>query len=225
MPGSGIKAFANGDILTSADVNNYLMDQAVCVFANEAARDAAFAGVGPPDLSAGRVCFIVATNQLQFYNGTTSAWVNASAQLTPNQVIEANIADNAVTTNKIANSAVTTAKIANGAVTAEKLGPTTIEEVSGTSYTLALADVSKTKRFTSSSAVTVTIPVDTSVDFAVGSEIYFLQYGTGQVSFSPSTTVTLNSDDGRRKIKTRYSSASLLLVAQNEWVLTGNLAA
>lgn len=41
MPGAGFKTFNAGSVLTASDVNTYLMQQAVMVFANEAARDAA----------------------------------------------------------------------------------------------------------------------------------------------------------------------------------------
>ena len=40
MP-SGYKSFSVSEVLTAADVNNYLMEQSVCVFANATARDAA----------------------------------------------------------------------------------------------------------------------------------------------------------------------------------------
>lgn len=41
MPGAGFKTFTAGSVLTASDVNTYLMQQAVMVFTNEAARDAA----------------------------------------------------------------------------------------------------------------------------------------------------------------------------------------
>jgi len=70
MAGSGRKTFSPGDVLTSSDVQNYLMDQSVMVFAGTAARTSAI-----PSPSAGMVAYSTAT-QLQVYNGT--AWVDAS---------------------------------------------------------------------------------------------------------------------------------------------------
>lgn len=70
MAGLGRKTFSPGDVLTSSDVQGYLMDQAVMVFAGTAARTSAI-----PSPSAGMVAYSTAT-QLQVYNGT--AWVDAS---------------------------------------------------------------------------------------------------------------------------------------------------
>lgn len=66
MPGLGRKTFNSGDTLTAADVQGYLMDQAVMVFAGTAARGSAI-----PTPSAGMVAYSTAT-QLQVYNG--SSW-------------------------------------------------------------------------------------------------------------------------------------------------------
>ena len=76
MAGAGAKLFNSGDVLTAAQVNTYLMDQAVMRFANEAARTAAFGGAGEPVLASGMMSFLVDTASVQVYNGT--AWVAIS---------------------------------------------------------------------------------------------------------------------------------------------------
>jgi hypothetical protein len=68
MP-SGFKTFAVSEVLTAADVNNYLMEQAVAVFANASARDSA---ISSPEN--GQACFLLDSNSLQFYY--SSAWNN-----------------------------------------------------------------------------------------------------------------------------------------------------
>ena len=70
MAGLGRKTWSPGDTLNAADVNGYLMDQSVMVFAGTAARASAI-----PTPSAGMVAYSTAT-QLQVYNG--SAWVDLS---------------------------------------------------------------------------------------------------------------------------------------------------
>ena len=65
--------FASGDVLTAAQVNTYLMDQAVMRFANEAARTAAFGGAGEPVLASGMMSYLIDVASVQVYNG--SAWV------------------------------------------------------------------------------------------------------------------------------------------------------
>ena len=73
MAGAGNKLFTSGSILTANEVNTYLMDQAVMRFADEAARTAAFGGVGEPVLAAGMVSYLIDVASVQVYNG--SEWV------------------------------------------------------------------------------------------------------------------------------------------------------
>lgn len=61
------KVFANGFALNASELNTYLMNQSVMVFANAAARTAAFT---PTE---GMVTYLEDTNALEVYNGT--AWV------------------------------------------------------------------------------------------------------------------------------------------------------
>jgi hypothetical protein len=70
MSGLGRKEWSPGDVLTAADVNGYLMDQSVMVFAGTAARASAI-----PTPSTGMVAYSTATG-LELYNGTD--WVGIS---------------------------------------------------------------------------------------------------------------------------------------------------
>jgi hypothetical protein len=70
MAASGYKVFATGDVLTAADVNNYLMLQTVMVFANAAARTTALSGV----LAAGLCSYLKDTNVVEIYTG--AGWVS-----------------------------------------------------------------------------------------------------------------------------------------------------
>jgi len=73
MAGAGAKLFVSGDVLTAAQVNTYLMDQTVMRFADEAARTAAFGGVGEATLAEGMMSYLMDTNSVQVYDGTQ--WV------------------------------------------------------------------------------------------------------------------------------------------------------
>jgi hypothetical protein len=70
LPGLGRKVFSAGEVLTAANVQGYLMDQTVMVFASSAARSSALGTA----VSAGMVSYLTATQQTQFYNGT--AWTD-----------------------------------------------------------------------------------------------------------------------------------------------------
>ena len=72
MAGAGYKLFNTGDVLTAAQVNTYLNEQTVMVFASSAARTSALSGV----LAEGMVSYLQDTNAVEVYNG--SAWVGVS---------------------------------------------------------------------------------------------------------------------------------------------------
>jgi len=76
MAGAGYKLFATGDVLTAAQVNTYLMQQTVMVFASSAARTTALSGV----LAEGMVSYLQDTNTLEVYDG--AAWVGATGDIT-----------------------------------------------------------------------------------------------------------------------------------------------
>ena len=77
MAGAGYKLFNTGDVLTAAQVNTYLMQQTVMVFASAAARTTALSGV----LAEGMLSYLQDTNATEVYNG--SAWVALAADQTP----------------------------------------------------------------------------------------------------------------------------------------------
>jgi hypothetical protein len=95
----------------------------------------------------------------------------------------------------------------------------------GTTYTLALTDVAKVISLTNASAITLTVPTNTSVAFPVGSQILLYQGGAGQVTISPDGGVTVRSSGSKLKLTDQYSVAGLLKLATDEWVAFGNLAA
>ena len=84
MAGLGIKTFGT-EVLTSGQVNGYLMQQSVMTFDSDAARTSAFtaAGLSPAE---GMVSYLKDTNEVQVYNG--SAWIQIV-----NSTLESIVAD------------------------------------------------------------------------------------------------------------------------------------
>lgn len=84
MPGSGFLTFVDGQVLTAAQVNGYLMKQAVMYFATAAARTSAI--TSPEE---GMVTYRADSDVIEYYNGTT--WVAitdvSSAQLVSNKIL------------------------------------------------------------------------------------------------------------------------------------------
>jgi hypothetical protein len=76
MAAGGFKTFTTGEVLTSADTNNFLM-QGVLVFDDAAARDAAI--TAPVE---GQVVYLKDTNAVLSYDGTSYVGVGGSSPLT-----------------------------------------------------------------------------------------------------------------------------------------------
>ena len=70
MAGLGFKVWSAGDVLAAADVNGYLMQQSVMVFASSAARSSALGTAS----AEGMVTWLSDTNVLEAATGTAS-WV------------------------------------------------------------------------------------------------------------------------------------------------------
>jgi hypothetical protein len=71
------KVFANGFALNASELNTYLMNQSVMVFADSSARSTAL--TSPTE---GMVTYLENTNALEFYNGTVWGAVGADTTLT-----------------------------------------------------------------------------------------------------------------------------------------------
>lgn len=72
MAGAGFKDFAAGDVLTANDVDTYLMQQTIMVFADSTARGSAITSP-----SAGMFTWITSTSSLEYYTG--ASWAPFSA--------------------------------------------------------------------------------------------------------------------------------------------------
>lgn len=67
MAGAGFRTFTAGDVLTAAQVNTFLMQQSLMVFAGTAARGSAITSP-----SEGMFTYLTDTNALEYYDG--AAW-------------------------------------------------------------------------------------------------------------------------------------------------------
>lgn len=95
----------------------------------------------------------------------------------------------------------------------------------GTTYTLALTDVAKVVTLNNASAITLTVPLNSSVAFPVGTQILLYQAGAGNVTIAGAVGVTVRSDGSKLKLNAQYAVGGLLKLATDEWVAFGNLKA
>lgn len=99
----------------------------------------------------------------------------------------------------------------------------TVNTQTGTTYTTVAADASKFLTLNNGSAITLTIPPNSSVAYPVGTKIDLLQLGAGQVTVAGGSGVTVNATP-TLKFRAQYSGASCIQYAANTWILAGDLA-
>lgn len=92
-------------------------------------------------------------------------------------------------------------------------------------HTLSVEDSGRTLVMNMSIANTVTVPTFANAPFSIGETINIIQQGVGQTEVVAEAGVIISSKDGHRKLSSRYSAAAIVNVAQNNWILIGDLTA
>ena len=93
--------------------------------------------------------------------------------------------------------------------------------------TLTVANMYRTIMVNTVSNVDVVIPLDTNnaQEIPVGARFEVIRANTGEVTVAPAVGVTLRSKNNYTKIGATYSGAMLTKLADNEWLLIGDLKA
>jgi hypothetical protein len=203
MAGAGYKLFNTGDVLTAAQVNTYLNEQTVMVFASSAARTSALSGV----LAEGMMSYLQDTNSVEVYDG--SNWVSVGS------------------TGDITGITTGTDSGLSGGVTS---GTATLrlklefDAETGTTYTLVAGNLNQLVTLNNASPITLTVPPSV---FSAGDVINIAQIGLGQVTLAQGAGVTINSTGASAtapKLRARYSAASIICTASNTFLVVGDIA-
>ena len=160
---------------------------------------------------------------------------NLSATLTTSIGLKAPLASPTFTgTVTLPSGTVTSAMILDGTIANADISTTAaidlgkLADVSTSaqtaSYTLVLADKNKIVEMSVATANTLTVPPNSSVAYAVGSQINILQTGAGQTTVTAGAGVTINAAPGL-KMRTQWSYATLVKRATDTWVLVGDISA
>ena len=135
------------------------------------------------------------------------------------------ISDTGVTA--IASGVIVNADISSSAsIELGKLANVSIDTKTA-NYPLVLTDANKIIEMNlTGTANTVSVPTNASVAFPIGTQINIVQYGTGKTQILASTpgTTSIRSTPGSY-LRDRYSSATLIKRATDEWYLIGDLSA
>ena len=89
-------------------------------------------------------------------------------------------------------------------------------------YTFGSADQGKIIEF--NGTFTVTVPPESTYNYATGSVLNLLNIGTGTITIAGGTAVTVNGNPGL-KLSSQWSGASIVKRSSNTWVAVGDLSA
>lgn len=151
--------------------------------------------------------------------GTTAALT--SSVLTSGQILIGSTSNDPAAATLTAGTGIEVAN-ASGSIT---ISSTTILINTQTdSYQLIATDAGKLIQMNKASANTLTVPLNSTVGFAIGTQILVEQVGAGTTSIGYEVGVTINSSGGALDIYGQYSAAILIKTATNTWMLAGDLA-
>jgi len=104
------------------------------------------------------------------------------------------------------------------------VAPLQINAQTGTTYTFVLADAGKMVTSSNGSAQTLTVPPNSSVAYAIGTQVIVQNIGSANATLAEGSGVTINSKDDNKEIDGQYAAATLIKTATDTWSLIGALA-
>jgi len=103
------------------------------------------------------------------------------------------------------------------------VAPLAINAQTGTTYTFVIGDAGKLVTSSNGSAQTITVPPNSGVAFAIGTQIIVQNIGSANATLATAGTPTLNSKDANLEIDGQFAAATLIKTATDAWSIIGAL--
>lgn len=201
---SGYRTWTPGEVITASNVQSYLQDQTVMVFASTAVRGTAV--VVPTE---GMLSWLEDDNKFQYYNG--SSWADLIVPITGGTAGQAYVSNG-------------TATASFQDLKAEYIATTLTEKTA--SYTAVASDTNTVLNVTGTANVTITVP---NVIESVGDMVQVLNNTTGTVTIAAGTGITSWAGVGTAGtavaflMDSPYTAAAVLKTDTNEYRVIGKV--
>jgi hypothetical protein len=160
-------------------------------------------------------------------NGLSGGGSSGAVSLAIDTTITADLSTAQTFTNKTLTSpTINGATIATSTLTSPKVN-LGINTQTGTTYTTVLDDNGKLVTLSNASAITLTIPPNSSVAYPVGAQLNLAQLGAGQVTFAGGSGVTIvstGSTASAPKLRAQYSTATAVQTSTDNWLVMGDIS-
>ena len=160
-------------------------------------------------------------------NGLSGGGSSGAVSLAIDTTITADLSTAQTFTNKTLTSpTINGATIATSTLTSPKVN-LGINTQTGTTYTTVLDDNGKLVTLSNASAITLTIPPNSSVAYPVGAQLNLAQLGAGQVTFAGGSGVTIVSTGATAsapKLRAQYSTATAVQTSTDNWLVMGDIS-
>ena len=160
-------------------------------------------------------------------NGLSGGGSSGAVSLAIDTTITADLSTAQTFTNKTLTSpTINGATIATSTLTSPKVN-LGINTQTGTTYTTVLDDNGKLVTLSNASAITLTIPPNSSVAYPVGAQLNLAQLGAGQVTFAHGSGVTIVSTGATTsapKLRAQYSTATAVQTSTDNWLVMGDIS-
>ena len=186
-------------------------------------QDGTFAGTGWIQVVADPATFVVGTDNIDVFqfsgSGTITAGTNISVDGNQVSVI------NDPTFSGLVTASASGVAFSDGTQTKQGVSSITPIIQKTDSYTLSsLTERDSLIEVAKATGTTITIPLNSSVAYPVGTSIDILQTSTGQVTIAGTAGVTVNATPGL-KLRSQWSSCTLFKRATDTWIVMGDLSA
>jgi hypothetical protein len=186
-------------------------------------QDGTFAGTGWIQVVADPATFVVGTDNIDVFqfsgSGTITAGTNISVDGNQVSVI------NDPTFSGLVTASASGVAFSDGTQTKQGVSSITPIIQKTDSYTLSsLTERDSLIEVAKATGTTITIPLNSTVAYPVGTSIDILQTSTGQVTIAGTAGVTVNATPGL-KLRSQWSSCTLFKRATDTWIVMGDLSA
>jgi hypothetical protein len=210
---SGRKVWVANDILAADDVNSYLMDQSLMVFADSSTRLSEI-----PSPVEGMVTYLTGSNVLEVWTGSSWVGSNSVGGSVAGSQVSGSITTATLPGSQVTGSITTATINASGVIN-------TLTASTAITYTFQSTDQGQVLRFTAAGTVTATIGTATAL--TAGQRIDVLADGAAGLQILAGTGVTLAGAGtaGTTYSINQYDAATIMAVASNTYRIIGNITA